>query len=114
MRKRAFRLRCPYCGMGAPFDGWFGMREACEACGFKFEREPGYFLGSIYLNYGVTAAVGLGWTFGWMFAGEERWYVNILPAALFAMTFPLWFLRYARLLWIAFDLSWDPATDDDF
>ena len=114
MRRRALRLRCPWCGLGAPFDGLFTMRDRCEACGLKLEREPGYFLGSIYVNYGITAVVGLGWTFGWMFAGEERWYVSILPAAIFGVIFPLWFHRYARLLWVAFDLGWDPPREEEF
>lgn len=114
MRRRARRLRCPCCGMGAPYDGMFQMRERCEVCNFKFEREAGYFLGSIYVNYGITAGVGLGWTFGWMVSGEERWWITMLPAAIFAVLFPLWFTRYARLLWIAFDLRWDPPTEADF
>ena len=54
---RTMRLRCPQCGQGRLFSGWFRMPRQCESCGLKFEREPGYFLGSIYFNYGVTAAI---------------------------------------------------------
>src|SRR5690242_4418774 len=52
---RAWRLRCPICGVGKTFDGWFRMRPKCDHCGYVFDREPGYFLGSIYANYGLTA-----------------------------------------------------------
>jgi hypothetical protein len=45
---------------GKVFDGWFAMRETCDACGLKYEREQGYFVGAIYLNYAVTAVVCLG------------------------------------------------------
>ena len=31
------------------------MHEACPHCGRPFQRGPGFFLGSIYFNYGVTA-----------------------------------------------------------
>ena len=30
------------------------MHDACPHCGFSYEREPGFYLGSIYLNYGAT------------------------------------------------------------
>ena len=31
------------------------MHAECGHCRLRFEREPGYFLGSIYINYGFTA-----------------------------------------------------------
>ena len=52
---RAVRLRCPACGGAQIFRGWFAMHDACPACGRRFHRDAGYFLGSIYFNYGVTA-----------------------------------------------------------
>ena len=33
------------------------MRERCEQCGLRFDRGPGYYLGSIYINYGLTAVI---------------------------------------------------------
>ena len=33
------------------------MNDSCPACGRKFNRAPGYFLGSIFFNYGVTAVL---------------------------------------------------------
>jgi hypothetical protein len=29
------------------------MHERCPACGLKFEREEGYFLGAMYIGYGL-------------------------------------------------------------
>ena len=54
---RALRLRCPRCGRGKLFVGWFRMPERCEECRLDFRREPGFYLGSIYVNYGLTALV---------------------------------------------------------
>ena len=51
---RAARLRCPRCGDGPLFRGWFRMHESCPRCGFSYAREPGFYLGSIYFNYGAT------------------------------------------------------------
>ena len=52
---RALRLKCPRCGEGAIFSGPFTTLDHCSHCKLKYERAPGYFLGSIYINYGLTA-----------------------------------------------------------
>jgi len=31
------------------------MAPECGRCGYSSKREPGFYLGSIYINYGVTA-----------------------------------------------------------
>jgi hypothetical protein len=33
------------------------MYERCPACGLKFEREDGYFLGAMYIGYGLGIGV---------------------------------------------------------
>jgi uncharacterized protein (DUF983 family) len=53
----ALRLRCPGCGQGRLFRGPFRMHDGCGACGLSYRREPGFYLGSIYVNYGVTVIV---------------------------------------------------------
>ena len=35
--------------------GLIRMAAECANCHLRYEREPGYFLGSIYINYGLTA-----------------------------------------------------------
>jgi uncharacterized protein (DUF983 family) len=107
---RAFRLRCPRCGEGKLFRDLFRMHPACPACGLKYERAPGYFLGATYINYGVTAVAvslaylvlhaGMGWTNRQLAA----------PLAGFIILFALYFFRYARSLWLALDCFFDPAN----
>ena len=104
---RALRLKCPHCGQAPMFSGWFRMHARCAACQLKFERASGYFLGSTYINYGLTslfvtvAYVGL--HFG---AGiENRLLMPSLMA--FVVLFPLVFFRFARALWLAMDCYWD-------
>ena len=90
------------------FRGALAMHERCAACGLKFEREPGYFLGSIYLNYGAAVAVAIGLhlvlstSLGWSAPAELA---VILPVVV-VLGFLLF--RVARALWLAFDLSFDP------
>ena len=56
---RGVCLRCPRCGARSLFRTWFAMHERCAVCGLRFEREQGYFLGAIYINYGVTVVLAL-------------------------------------------------------
>ena len=111
---RALRLRCVACGQGKPFTGIFRMEERCRSCGYRFEREPGYFMGSIYFNYMTTAAILISGIFlledG---AGLDTRTVTIVLIA-FAATFPVWFFRRARNLWIAFDHLISPPSPEDY
>jgi uncharacterized protein (DUF983 family) len=104
---RALRLRCPRCGGGRLFFGFFRMYPECPNCKLKYERAPGYFLGSAYFNYGVTAAiltvayVGLHFGVGLSNRALTPWLVA------FCVLFPLFFFRYARSLWLAMDCYFD-------
>lgn len=52
----ALRL-CARCGQGRLFTRWFIMRADCPRCGVHFEREQGYWLGAMTLNFAVTEAM---------------------------------------------------------
>ncbi len=107
---RGLRLRCPRCGRGPLFRGWFRMYPECEVCGLNFEREPGFYLGSIYVNYGITAFVSM----SLYFAGLAR---DVSPNLLlggimaFCLIFPVLMFRHARAIWLAFDQFWDPQEN---
>ena len=101
--ERALRLRCPRCGGERLFAGVFRMHERCAACGLRYEREAGYFVGAIYLNYGVTVVVACGTvllldeTVGLTLAQQLA--VGVGLGALV----PFLFFRYARSLWLGLD-----------
>ena len=105
---RALRLRCPACGQSAIFCGWFAMHDACSSCGRRFHRDAGYLLGSIYFNYGVTATLVVAMYFTMYFRDWLSDRDRLIVLSLFAIGFPMWFFRYARAFWIAFDERWDP------
>jgi uncharacterized protein (DUF983 family) len=105
---RAAKLRCPRCGTTPLFRGWFTMHETCDRCGLRFERAQGYFVGAIYVNYGVTASLVLaGYLLLWRYA-------NLTLATQFAiwlpvtLLFPLWFFRYSRSFWLALEYLINP------
>lgn len=110
---RALRLRCPMCGRGHMFGGYWKVHKECSECGVRFEREPGFFLGSIYFNYGLTALVVAIAYPVLLFSGvlSER---PLLWAGLaFTIVFPMWFFRYSRSLWAGFDQYWDPREQEE-
>jgi len=113
---RALKLRCPRCGEGKMFRGLFTMHERCANCGLKYERAPGYFLGSSYVNYGLTAMALL---VMYVVLHYKVGYSNkdlAGPLAGFCVIFPLAIFRQARALWLALDCRWDPSlmeTDED-
>jgi uncharacterized protein (DUF983 family) len=103
MLGRALTLRCPRCGRGVLYRGWFAMAERCAVCRLRYEREQGYFVGAIYINYAVTVAIAAGgvlaldWTIGLSLAQQLA--IGIALGALV----PVVFFRYARSLWLSFD-----------
>jgi len=84
------------------------MHERCVACGLKFEREPGYFLGAMYISYivglGIVAVFAVVvWTItAWGFTKDV-----IVAVALFLPLAPAITL-FSRVLWIYLDQTVDP------
>ena len=104
---RAARLLCPMCAEGKLFTGFIQMHKCCPVCGFQFERDPGYFLGSTYINYGATTLLTT-WTYVSLRFGLEMPKSVLIPAlAAFCVIFPVVFFRYARSLWLSFDCYFD-------
>ena len=95
------------CSEGPLFDGFIRMQKNCSVCAFQFERGPGYFLGSTYINYGVTTLLTT-WTYMVLRFGLEISKSVLIPAlAAFCVIFPVLFFRYARSLWLSFDCYFD-------
>ncbi len=112
---RALRLRCPRCGRGKLFTGWFSMPERCSECQLKYERASGYFLGATYINYGLTAVSLTALYFVLHFGLDLSNRQLAGPLAGFCIVVPLLLFRYARALWLAIDCHIDVsvlASDD--
>lgn len=102
---RALRLRCPRCGEGPLFQGLVRMHDACPQCGLSFRREPGFYLGSIYLNYGATVIV-TGLLYAALVLGAKVSSEAALGICLaVAVALPVLLFRHARSLLLALDSS---------
>ena len=88
------------------------MQLHCPSCNVKFEREPGFFLGSIYFNYGLTALiVAVAYPlllFVWGLPEKPL----LVAAVAFTVAFPILIFPWARSLWLGFDQWYDPREGE--
>lgn len=84
------------------------MRPRCSECDLNFLQEPGFYLGSIYFNYGLTALLVTVGYFALYFGSSLSERSLLIGLTALCVLFPLWFFRYARSLWLGFDQYWDP------
>jgi len=115
--RRGFLKRCPRCGAGHVYQGWFRMKDRCPGCGYKFEREPGFFVGAYFINFAVTEGllfvVMMGYIF-WKNANSEAGLVlPIVVGLVFAIVAPVVFYPFSRTVWSAIDLAMTPMELDE-
>ena len=116
MRLGAFlRLQCPVCENARIFNGFFDTPERCPSCGYFFMRESGYFLPHVAIGYPILVAVALGtWPFMKYVLHVHSDAIVLTTMVAVGILFGTWFLRYAKMLWLAFDLWMHPSALEDF
>jgi hypothetical protein len=85
------------------------MHRACPSCGLVFEREPGYFVGAMYVSYALAVPVYAGLA-GLVALARPAWsFLTVMEAALppFLALVPFIY-RYSRVIWLHFDRTLDP------
>jgi Protein of unknown function (DUF983) len=84
------------------------MYDRCPVCGLRFEREEGYFLGAMYISYGLAIVIivliaALLWAItSWSITKDSVWAIVLFLPLAPAITL------LARVLWIYFDQAVDP------
>jgi len=77
------------------------MHEKCPHCGLKFEVEPGFFIGAMFVSYALVVAVSLFVIFT-LFLGFHDppiWIYAITVTSLIILLLPVIF-RYSRVLFL--------------
>jgi uncharacterized protein (DUF983 family) len=104
--KAMWNYKCPKCHQGDMFksplelSNPLNMNDCCETCGQKFEPEPGFYYGAMFLSYILSAWFFLLPTLLLIFYFD--WSLNQAMAftiGLGIITF-LRFLRGSRALWL--------------
>lgn len=106
---------CPRCGGRGIFSNWAALEEFCPTCGFKFEREPGYFVGALIINMAVALFVFLLTLVGGMalFWPDVPW--NALSAATIGvmLVVPIAFYPWSKSIWMAIELSYHKLEEKE-
>ena len=112
-------LRCPRCHEGpafvsGPYHPKFQkMHERCPVCDLKYEIEPGFFWGSMYVSYTITVVIFLvvailTYT---LLNDPEVWVYLLILFGVLLFASPLVF-RYSRMimLYIFASVDFDPEA----
>jgi uncharacterized protein (DUF983 family) len=121
--KFALTEKCPRCGEGELFTDksyfpigkkTYQMKKYCTHCGLKYEKELGYFYGSMYVSYALNIALFVTTlviyilffkhSYGWAHFGVA--YV-LLSFLLNGVMF-----RFARSLWVNALTKYEPEVKD--
>ncbi|MCH2193072.1 DUF983 domain-containing protein [Kordia sp.] len=100
---------CPNCRKGKVFKekgGFFKlklpkMHEKCTVCDYKFEKEPGYFYGAMYVSYMLTVgeAIGLYLLLSYVFQFGDNFQIFLMIAvAMIGLSF--FNMRISRIIWM--------------
>ena len=102
--------RCPRCRNGRIFRGRFAMNPTCPACGLRFEREPGYFTGAMYVSYVLALPVMVVCVAAvYLVAPTLSFGATVAAATVLFLPFVPALFRYSRILWIHLDQTVDPS-----
>jgi uncharacterized protein (DUF983 family) len=109
-------LRCPYCGKGKLFRRFYTMYDRCPVCGWRFEREEGYWTGAIALNLVVTelliAVVTVPLVIWLAVSGLSVWPLVIIGVPM-CVILPLLFFRHAKSFWMSLDFMIHPVDAEE-
>jgi uncharacterized protein (DUF983 family) len=118
---RAARRRCARCGGHGIFSSWLKLRDRCPTCGYRFEREEGFFTGVYLVNYSLIAVVIVFELFVYLLYanaqnGDASVAVPLMVGFATALLLPLLTYPFAKAMWAAIDLAarpLDPVEEAD-
>ena len=109
------RQRCPRCCQGKIYERGMQMHPHCPVCNLRYEREACYFLGSLYISYGMATLCllfGL-WIGSMLMPTLDLGWVVLIAAACFIPFVPM-VTRYSKVIWIFFDRwAWPTRPDEN-
>jgi uncharacterized protein (DUF983 family) len=86
------------------------MNENCSHCGLKYQIEPSFFYGAMYVSYGLNVAVGIAAfivSFVFFKTTIEQSFLTIVISLIVLFPFVL---RLSRNLYINMFVSYDPKA----
>lgn len=77
------------------------MYEFCPHCGLRYEVEPGYFYGAMFVSYAISAGVALviGFMLFYLANDPDGWLYVAVVAPVMVIIAPINF-RISRVIWL--------------
>ncbi|CAC9975965.1 DUF983 domain-containing protein [Flavobacterium panici] len=89
------------------------MNDNCSHCGLKYQIEPSFFYGAMYVSYGLNVAVGIAaFIVSFVFFGASIGESFIAIVITLIVLFPF-VLRLSRNLYINMFISYDPKAGQE-
>jgi uncharacterized protein (DUF983 family) len=87
------------------------MHEHCSHCNLKYQIEPSFFYGAMYVSYGLNVAIGIAaFIVSYVIFNSSIKTAFIAIIAALILTFPL-VLRWSRNIYINMFVSYDKQFD---
>ena len=106
---------CPQCQKESMYDDQnllhlskiINMKEKCSHCGLKYQIEPSFFYGAMYVSYGLNVAIAI-LTFIIVFQFDRSLITSFISIIIvLILAFPI-VMRLSRNLYINFFVSYNP------
>lgn len=115
MLGRGLLKRCALCGTGGLFTRWFRMKDRCPGCGYRFEREEGFFLGAYVINLAIAQGAVVVLAIVPLILRlsadpDAAIWPFLVGGVIGAVVAPLAFYPWSKTVWTAFDLMLRPVT----
>ncbi len=110
--------RCPRCHQESMYSetnpyrlgSLFDMHERCSHCGTKYNMEPSFFYGAMYVSYAVGIAFAVAaFVIAFLFIGTNLINTFIAIVATLVVFMPV-IIRLSRNIWINFFINYDPKA----
>ncbi len=109
---RGIRLRCPNCGRGKLFRRFYTMYERCPACGWRFEREEGYWTGAMAVNLVISELIIASFAIPLavvLATSKQSMVLPIVIGVAVSVLLPFLFYRHSKSLWMCLDFMLHPV-----
>ena len=110
--QRGLRQRCPVCGKGKIFQGFFKTYERCPVCNFKFEREEGYYSGAMAVNLVVSELLIVIIAVPLAASGGVSVPLLVVLGATIPILLPILFYRPTKSIWMSIDHMVHPVSSE--
>jgi len=84
------------------------MNVRCPVCDLRFEREPGYFLGAMYIGYGLGLFTIAIFAAALFVLTPLRMIPSVVGGVVLFLPLAPYLTHMARVLWIYLDQAVDP------